>query len=89
MLSAKQEVVATDTVKQDARTILKMLVDKGLQAGEALQNTMIQSYALALGLDGDRLDKALIFAVDEGWIEDGPPGATRLTKTGYAAATES
>jgi hypothetical protein len=38
-----------------------------------------------LGLEGPDLDSAMIFAGQQGWIEDGANDTTILTPAGYAA----
>ena len=43
----------------DARAIVQMLVEKGVQSGEPYKNPMLVQNALWLGIEGVELDDAL------------------------------
>ena len=82
MLGGKQEAVLSE---QEARTIVKLLVAKGLQANGHVQNALIQSWAAQAGLD-DVLSTGLVSAGELKWIDSGPrSGTTTLTEAGFAA----
>ncbi len=73
------------SAEDDARTIVRMLVEKGVQTGEPYKNPMLIQNALWLGIEGVELDDALTFAGEQGWIENGPEDTTKLTDAGHAA----
>ena len=69
----------------DARAIVRMLVEKGVQSGEPYKNPMLVQNALWLGIEGVELDDALTFAGEQGWVETAPEDTIRLTDAGHAA----
>ena len=73
------------SVEDDARKIVRMLVEKGVQSGELYKNPMLIQNALWLGIEGVELDDALKFAGEQGWVENAPEDTTKLTDAGYAA----
>ena len=62
-----------------------MLVGKGVHLGQRYKNPTLIENALSLGIDGPDLDGALIFAGEQGWVENGPEDTTILTAAGHAA----
>lgn len=78
-----------NVIEQNAKNIIRLMVAKGLVAGDAVQNATIQANALQLGLDGEDLIAALIFAGERSWIENGPHGTAILTNDGFLAAAGS
>jgi hypothetical protein len=78
-------VTGGNVIEQNAKNIIRLMVAKGLVAGDAVQNATIQANALQLGLDGEDLIAALIFAGERSWIENGPHGTAILTNDGFLA----
>jgi hypothetical protein len=64
---------------------MRMLVGKGVHLGQPYKNPTLIENTLWLGIDGPDLDSALIYAGEQGWIENGPEDTTILTAAGYAA----
>ena len=73
------------SAEDDARAIMRMLVGKGVHLGQHYKNPTLIENALWLGIDGPDLDSALIYAGEQGWIENGPEDTTILTAAGYTA----
>jgi hypothetical protein len=53
-----------------ALRLLKALVTRGANSREPMAITWIKQVALEIGLEGDKLDSALDYAVDQGWFDD-------------------
>ena len=64
---------------------MRMLVGKGVHLGQPYKNPTLIENALWLGIDDSDLDSALIYAGEQGWVENGPEDTTILTAAGYAA----
>ena len=73
------------SAEDDARAIVRMLVGKGVHLGQPHKNSTLIEDALWLGIDGPDFDSALIYADEQGWIENGPEDTKILTAVGYAA----
>jgi hypothetical protein len=85
MFSGKQGALLSE---QGARTIVKVMVARGVQASGHVQNSLIQSWAVEAGLD-DVLGDALVSAGILKWIDNGPlAGTITLTEAGYIAGKE-
>jgi hypothetical protein len=78
-------VAMARSAEEDAKTLMRMMVTKGVKPGASYENPVLQENALWLGLEGPDLDSAMIFAGQQGWIEDGANDTTILTPAGYAA----
>lgn len=74
---------AGPTAVADAKAIMRMLVSKGLQAGDRMPNALILAYVLDLGISGNRRSEALTYAGDQAWLESRDKGLSELTKSGY------
>jgi hypothetical protein len=81
------EAISAGVAEQDAKRILRMLVDRGLGEGDTMRNAVVRSNMLALGLEGVALDDAVSFAGERDWIGDGPPGSIQLTPKGHSTST--
>ena len=73
------------SAEDDARAIVRMLVEKGVQFGDPYKNPMLVQNALWLGIEGVERDDALTFAGEQGWVENAPEDTIRLTDAGHAA----
>ena len=72
------------TVEHDAKTILRMLVvEKRLEAGDRMPNSLILAYVQDLGLASMRRDEALTFAGDQAWLESRDNGLSEVTQAGF------
>ena len=71
--------------EDDAKAIVTMMVTKGVKPGAPYENSMLVQNAVWLGIVGPDLDSAMSFAVQQGWIENGPKDTTVLTPAGYTA----
>jgi hypothetical protein len=71
--------------EQGARSIVRLLVEKGVGANGHVQNAQITAWAAEAGLDG-ALHDDLVSAGELEWIDNGPVGGTTLlTEAGFAA----
>jgi hypothetical protein len=74
-----------DMSEQGARKIVRLLVEKGVNANDSVQNTQITAWAVEAGLDG-ALHDDLVSAGELEWIDNGSvAGTTLLTEAGFAA----
>lgn len=72
-------VEADESGPLNAHRLIELLVRLGVQPNEAIQNAWVQSKALkGLGLEGDALDAALVFAGGEEWVDNGPRAGTMV-----------
>lgn len=73
------------SAEDDARAIVRMLVEKGVQPGGRYKKPTLIQNALWLGIEGVEFDDALTFAGEQGWIENAPEDTIKLTAAGHAA----
>jgi hypothetical protein len=70
----------------NALRLMGALVKSGAQADAAIANARVSDVAVQAGLDGDELERALVYAGEQGWMETGEnPGWTRITEAGISA----
>ena len=67
--------------------LLRMLVARGLHPDAPMADAMIRNIALQAGLDNNEFDVARDYALQQGWLLNVAAGWSRLSPTGYAAAT--
>ena len=69
----------------NALLLLGALVKSGAQADVPIANARVADVAVQAGLEGEELDRALIYAGEQSWMEAGETGWTRITEAGIAA----
>jgi len=67
--------------------LLRMLVARGLHPDAPMADAMIRNIALQAGLDNNEFDVARDYTLQQGWLLNVAAGWSRLSPTGYAAAT--
>jgi hypothetical protein len=70
--------------EDNAKKLIKLLVNKGAKDDGFVQAAMVTKWAVEAGME-DILHDALVFAGDNDWIADGPiKGTIKLTPKGFA-----
>jgi hypothetical protein len=78
-----------DLARADALRLMGALVRAGAPDHD-MGKASISEIAFGIGLDGWKLDKALMYADGHGWIDRGArEGWTRITPAGIAVGTEA
>ena len=67
-----------------ARAILGMFRSHNARPGEAVLSGALGQLAVAGVLPGEEVDDGVRYGVAQGWFENGPRGALRLTEAGFA-----
>ena len=69
-----------------ATRLLRVLVDRGLRPDAPLADATIKNIALQAGV-GNEFNVARDYALQQGWLVNVAADWSRLSPTGYAAAT--
>jgi hypothetical protein len=78
-----------DLARADALRLMGALVRAGAQPDHDMGKASISEIACGIGLDGWKLEKALIYADGHSWIDRGATeGWTRITAAGIAAGAD-
>ena len=72
------------TPESAARVILDMFQSHNARPGEAVLSGALGQLTVAGLLPSDGVDDGLGFGLAQGWFENGPNGALRLTEAGFA-----
>ena len=74
----------TCTPERAARVILDMFQSHNACPGEAVLPGALGQLTVAGMLPSDGVDDGLGYGLGQGWFENGPNGALRLTEVGFA-----
>ena len=72
------------TPERAARVILDMFQSHNARPGEAVLPGALGQLTVAGVLPSDGVDDGLGYGLGQGWFENGPNGALRLTEAGFA-----
>ena len=72
------------TPESAARVILDMFQSHNACPGEVVLPGALGQLTVAGLLLSDRVDDGLGYGLEQGWFENGPNGALRLTEAGFA-----
>ena len=72
------------TPESAARVILGMFQSHNARPGEAVLSGALGQLTVAGDLSSDGADDGLGYGLLQGWFENGPNGAVRLTEAGFA-----
>jgi hypothetical protein len=83
LLVAWAESMEGDMSEQGARSIVRLMVRRGIAANGTVQNAQLTAWAVEAGLD-HALHDDLVSAGELEWIDNGPvDGTTLLTEAGF------
>jgi hypothetical protein len=86
MMGTKENAMANSpTPEAVARAILDLFKARDSRPGDVMLGNSIVGLQANYGFRGKELEAGLIFAGDQGWIENAPNSAIRLTEAGFAA----
>ena len=74
-----------DLAGTNALLLMGALARSGAQADVPIANARVADVAVRVGLEGEDLDEALVYAGEQGWMEAGETGWTRITEAGITA----
>ena len=72
------------TPESAARVILGMFQSHNHRPGEAVLPGALGQLTVVGALSSDEVDEGLQYGLAQGWFEQGPQGALRLTQAGFA-----
>ena len=78
-----------DLAGANALLLMGALVKSGAQADVPIAIARVADVAVRAGLEGEDLDKALVYAGEQGWMEARETGWTRITEAGITAGQEN
>jgi hypothetical protein len=82
----EDEAMNGDLSGANALRLMGALIKSGAEADVPIANARVNDVAVQAGLDGDELERALLYAGEQGWMETGEnPGWTHITEAGISA----